>query len=94
MDRIYEAVLVGDRLEWKNGGPEVSGPVDVQVRLTGCDEQIDAAERRRRMADALESIAAQGGIASIPDPVAWQREVRTDKPLAGREERSSSTATS
>lgn len=86
MNRVYDAVLVGDRLEWKNGAPEVSGPVDVQVRLTGPEEQIDDAERRRRMADALESIAAQGGIASIPDPVAWQRETRADKPLAGREE--------
>lgn len=86
MNRVYHAVLVGDRLEWKNGAPEVSGPVDVQVQLTGGEEQIDDAERRRRMADALESIAAQGGIASIPDPVAWQREVRADKPRAAREE--------
>ncbi|CAN5773019.1 hypothetical protein BH20VER1_BH20VER1_12440 [soil metagenome] len=27
-----------------------------------------------------------GGIRSIPDPVAWQREQRQDRPLPGREE--------
>lgn len=25
-----------------------------------------------------------GGIPSIPDPVAWQKEIRKDKPLTGR----------
>ena len=32
----------------------------------------------------LEEIAARGGI-DIPDPVAWQREVREDRPLPGRD---------
>ena len=31
------------------------------------------------MAEALERIAARGGIDSIPDPVAWQREMREDR---------------
>lgn len=29
--------------------------------------------------------AAPGGLASIKDPVAWQRELRKDRPLPGRE---------
>lgn len=35
---------------------------------------------------ALQRIADRGGIPSIPDPSAWQREIRKDKPLYGREE--------
>jgi hypothetical protein len=35
---------------------------------------------------ALNDIVARGGIKSIPDPSAWQREIRRDKPLHGREE--------
>jgi hypothetical protein len=38
------------------------------------------------MAAALEAIAKNGGAKSIPDPVAWQREIRKDKPQPGREE--------
>lgn len=35
---------------------------------------------------ALQRIADRGGIPSIPDPSAWQREIRKDKLLYGREE--------
>jgi hypothetical protein len=34
---------------------------------------------------AIEALSAQGGISSISDPVAWQKEQRTDRPLPGRE---------
>jgi len=37
------------------------------------------------MADALEKIAARGGIRSIPDAAAWQREIRNDRPLPDRD---------
>ncbi|MBA3985464.1 MAG: hypothetical protein H0X63_02565 [Flavobacteriales bacterium] len=33
----------------------------------------------------MEEMAASGGITSIKDPVKWQREVREDKKLYGRE---------
>jgi hypothetical protein len=45
------------------------------------DEEIWARQR----VEALERLAALGGIKSIPDPVAWQREIRKDRPLPGRE---------
>jgi hypothetical protein len=35
--------------------------------------------------DALARIAARDGLAGIEDPVAWQRELREDRPLPGRE---------
>lgn len=43
-------------------------------------------ERHRLRMKALEDLAALGGIKSIPDPVAWQREMRKDRPLGGRDE--------
>jgi hypothetical protein len=35
---------------------------------------------------SLRRIAARGGIRHIPDPTRWQREIRQDRPLPGREE--------
>ena len=46
-------------------------------------------EHAARLADAvsaLEELAMAGGIASIPDPSAWQRDIREDRPLPGRED--------
>jgi hypothetical protein len=41
--------------------------------------------RRIRRAAAMERLVARGGIASIPDPSAWEREQRVERPLPGRE---------
>lgn len=39
-----------------------------------------------RRKDALRKLRELGGLRDvIPDPVAWQREIRTDRPLPGRE---------
>jgi hypothetical protein len=46
---------------------------------------IAKAERGRRMAAALETLANKGGLGAIPDPSVWQRESRRDRPLPGRE---------
>jgi len=32
----------------------------------------------------LRELAEAGGLHAIPDPAAWQREVRADRPLPGR----------
>lgn len=63
-----------------------------KLKVTATLESVrteDAAARQarwQRAMDALRRIAARGGIRSIPDPVAWQREQRKDRPLPGREE--------
>jgi len=46
----------------------------------------DAEQGSRRAAEALRRLSKQGGFKSIPDPVAWQKEIRKDRPLAGRDE--------
>ena len=36
--------------------------------------------------EILERMAARNSLSHIKDPVAWQREIRKDRPLPGREE--------
>jgi hypothetical protein len=37
------------------------------------------------MAEALEKLAASDAFSEISDPSEWQREIRKDRPLPGRE---------
>ncbi len=46
--------------------------------------ELTAKERHARGLAAMERLAARGGL-GIEDPVAWQREIRKDRPLPGRE---------
>jgi hypothetical protein len=83
----YRAVLKGDRLEWRGEvPPEIEGdhalPVDVTILR---DENFSASQAGEKMAAALEKLAASQAVASIEDPVAWQRETRRDRPLPGRD---------
>ncbi|MBY0231191.1 MAG: hypothetical protein K2W96_18070 [Gemmataceae bacterium] len=79
----YEGVLRDGRIEWLGAAPAPSS-VPLRVRVTVVEDE--EATRGERMAAPLARIAARGGIASIPDPIAWQREMREDKPLVGRED--------
>jgi hypothetical protein len=42
-------------------------------------------KRRERLKKAFETLAALGTFADINDPVDWQRQMRKDRPLPGRE---------
>ena len=63
-----------------------------KLKVTATVEAVPAVEMAARQAnwhgamEALRRIAARGGIQGISDPVAWQREIRRDRPLPGREE--------
>lgn len=35
----------------------------------------------KEVADLMQEIAESGGLSTIEDPVAWQKEVRTDNPI-------------
>lgn len=89
MPQTYDAILHGDRLEWSGGAPKTEHPVRVRVTVvdTILDEtQEERAARGKRMADALRDLAASNAFKDIADPVAWQREIRKDRPMPGREE--------
>jgi hypothetical protein len=86
--RTYRAVLRGNQVEWIDTPPDPEGPTPVSITLHIPQPQSDEERRAQRQlaVDALNELAAAGGIASIPDPAAWEREIRQDRPLPGRED--------
>jgi hypothetical protein len=80
----YRAILRGNRLEWTDQGPVDVNP-EQAVEVTILDEPNQTATRRKRMAEALEKLAATDAFSEISDPVEWQREIRKDRPLPGRD---------
>jgi hypothetical protein len=53
----------------------------VRIMVLGDASKITVNDRGRRMAEALEALAATQGLNAIADPVAWQRDVRQDRSL-------------
>ena len=87
MQRIFEAILNGNLLEWANEVPKQGDrPVRVYVTLQEERSNLSAEFRRQRTVEILEKIAASNVCANISDPVEWQRELRQDRPLPGRDE--------
>ncbi|MEK6301369.1 MAG: hypothetical protein AABO41_11650 [Acidobacteriota bacterium] len=86
MQSIYKAILRGDRIEWEDDVPEqIRNQPALTVFVTIPDQPVAADDTRgSRMAEALERLAASGGVASITDPLQWQREERQDRDLPGR----------
>lgn len=84
----YQAVLNGNQVEWIDEAPDSTGPARVEIIMKPEPLESDEARRARRKiaVEALAELAAAGGIASIPDPAAWEREIRKDRPLPGRED--------
>ncbi len=86
MLHTFEAVLKGNVLEWTNDAPQESDrPLKVYVTLL--DESNLASEnRRQQLSEILQKIAATNAFATIENPMEWQREIRQDRSLPGREE--------
>jgi hypothetical protein len=86
MLHTFEAVLKGNRLEWTNDGPQESDrPLKVYVTLLD-ESNLSSEERRQQLAELLGKVAATNAFANIENPVEWQRELRQDRSLPGREE--------
>ncbi|MEG4485955.1 hypothetical protein [Microcoleus sp. D2_18a_B4] len=87
MQRIFEAILKGNILEWVNQVPtQGDRPVRVYVTLQEDRSTLSAEFSRQRIVEVLEKIAANNVFAEISDPVEWQRDLRQDRPLPGRDE--------
>jgi hypothetical protein len=84
----YQGILHDDRIEWTGDAPRPLGNGNgIRVHVTLLDPvPVSTAEQGRRMAEALERLAALGAVSSIPDPAAWQRETREDRALPGRDD--------
>ncbi|MBA3769845.1 MAG: hypothetical protein H0X08_05020 [Blastocatellia bacterium] len=82
----YRATIHGETISWDGDIPdEVTKDGIMEVYVTRVGETINTVPNGQRAMAALERIAEKGGIQSIVDPVAWQREIRKDRPLPGRE---------
>jgi hypothetical protein len=57
----------------------------VVATLTPVLSEAEKKQAHRAAMEALRSIAERGGL-GIEDPVAWQREIRKDRSLPGRDE--------
>ena len=86
MQSMYKAILHGDRIEWEDDVPEeIRSQTPRTVLVTILDQPVVADDGRGlRMAQALEKLAATGGVPSIADASQWQREERRDRDLPGR----------
>ena len=85
----YRAVLKGDKLEWTEAAPPTTrnGGVPVYVFVIPSEgEEKDIDQRRERLSEAFERLRESKAFAEIADPVAWQREMRPDRPLIGRDD--------
>lgn len=87
MLNAYPAILKGDRLVWTEKSPPdiENGGLTVYVLVIPAEEK-DIARRRKVLAEALEALAESGAFSEITDPVAWQREIRRDRSLPGRDD--------
>ena len=90
MPSTYNAVLTGGTLQWSDEVPEaVATGQPVSVQVTILDESLPHSQRQARghqMAAALDRLAASSGLPRIADPVAWQRDIRQDRGLPGRDD--------
>ncbi len=84
MPHTYEAILDGNRVEWMGKAPEHEGPLRVRVIILERQQSIVA--RGEKMAEALGKLAEVDAFSDIEDPVQWQREIRQDRVLPGRED--------
>ncbi len=71
-------------MEWTDPGP-VDLNAEQPVEVTILDEPDQSENRGKRMAEALEKLAASDAFSEISDPSEWQREIRKDRPLPGRD---------
>ena len=89
MGATYRAVLHGNHLEWRDKEPEELRPdreVEVAVTILGTsDSPAASAARGAAMAAALAQLAAAGGPRSFGDAAEWERGIRDERILPGRE---------
>jgi hypothetical protein len=83
-----KATVEGDKLRWQespDGLLPANRPVPVLVTILNGKGEASAAEQGRRRVTVLQKLAALNALSKIPDPAKWQREIRDDRELPGRE---------
>lgn len=85
MRRAYKALLHGDRLEWLDGSPDAEGPIEVEITIASENGNQLPGDEEKSVFDLFQELADMGAFSEIEDPVAWQREIRKDRPLPFRD---------
>ncbi len=85
MLRTYKAVLRDNQVEWLEQPPEKADAVEVYITVLEEPAPEPPPRRGRLMAEVLAELASRGTLAEITDPVAWQRELRSERVLPDRE---------
>lgn len=84
MLRTHKGIREGDRVRWAGEDmPATDRPL--RVHVTVLEEETEREKRGQKMADALSKLAESGAFGEVEDPPAWQREIRRDRPLPGRD---------
>lgn len=87
MLRTFEAILKGNSLEWSNDAPNQSDrPVKVYVTFLEENSSLNTDIRRQKIGEVLQKLSATNTLASVSNPVEWQRELRQDRQLPNRDE--------
>ena len=85
MLQTYKATLHGNRLEWSGDAPELlerEQAVEVHVTILQEVHSLpETVDQGKKMAAALEKLAAVNILSTIADPSEWQREQRQERPL-------------
>lgn len=84
--QTYRAVLRGNQVDWIDPPPQREGETEVQITLLEPESEDARRARGLRAAAALERLANAGAFEEIEDAAAWEREIRQDRALPGREE--------
>ena len=82
IDKIYQPISVYVILREAESAKESDA---LRKQRIVSETEDERRQRGQQMAKILQKIADTGGT-NIDDPVAWQREIRRDRPLPGREE--------
>ncbi len=85
MKQVYKAILHGDRVEWLEGAPETEVPIQIYVSIPEVKRSNDLEQGEKSIVELFQALADSGAFAEIEDPVEWQREIRKDRPLPGRD---------
>ena len=96
MVQTFQAVLTGDQLNWNPSRPAQlprDQPILVNVTVSDAtvfddpvfDDPVSESLPEAAMSTALEQLARLAPFADIDNPVEWQRALRSDRSLPGRD---------
>ena len=86
MAQTFQALLTGDQLKWNPSRPaKLPRDKPILVNVTVSDDPVSESSPGVAMSAALEQLARLAPFADIDNPVEWQRALRSDRSLPGRD---------